>query len=668
MNLKGRKGSEAVRSTSSLQSSKNVNNSVPGEKNNNAHKPLDASSSHSDFFRKDVLRSLTPESAATFFANSSPLHFMGSSFPPPFATDALDPLHVQAILSAARSSFNPFLSTDLTHGLFRASGLLPQANGVDSPDDLLMNESMKRILEVKQKEENGHSNGSSLELRKLPFAGLDSLVKSEAMSLDQNSLFQKVRTPVRQGESKRPVIDVPASVRDSILRSNTPLRMESDGEDSFQRDSSADDEGHVVGGSSDGKKARVRSVLSEETLQILRNQYNINPRPKKNDILRLAQQVNYSTRVVQVWFQNMRARDRRLGRPVPNSDSSEKTHPSTRNDTQSPPSSHHLSNSLYPHSDSSPLASQVKVVDGTNCNNFPSPVPSSPKRLSFSPHLSLSPAAQDHKPNGERRDAAGEQPLDLSCRPCSKSSNKSSSFLATGDVATKTAINLSYQAIDQASRTPINQFLFGLKSEGQRMADEREMLDKMDVHVDHVEKWNHSSSSLSNEFAAMNGCSRKRRSDSSSDGENNSEDGSQLSKGVLNDCNSMNGEKMVRMSDSSGMESGSFDGQADANGLFNCDQCDKTFSKQSSLARHKYEHSGQSYTHCHAHTNDPCVHRSTSTQVRRMHEGIQAQTPPDRTQAPAFRGKALPMQEVSQALLSLRILQVSSRPSRAPMS
>lgn len=27
-------------------------------------------------------------------------------------------------------------------------------------------------------------------------------------------------------------------------------------------------------------------------------------------------------------------------------------------------------------------------------------------------------------------------------------------------------------------------------------------------------------------------------------------------------------------------------------GLFTCDQCDKTFSKQSSLARHKYEHSG----------------------------------------------------------------------------
>lgn len=27
-------------------------------------------------------------------------------------------------------------------------------------------------------------------------------------------------------------------------------------------------------------------------------------------------------------------------------------------------------------------------------------------------------------------------------------------------------------------------------------------------------------------------------------------------------------------------------------GIFQCDQCDKSFNKQSSLARHKYEHSG----------------------------------------------------------------------------
>lgn len=32
-------------------------------------------------------------------------------------------------------------------------------------------------------------------------------------------------------------------------------------------------------------------------------------------------------------------------------------------------------------------------------------------------------------------------------------------------------------------------------------------------------------------------------------------------------------------------------------GAYGCDQCDKTFSKQSSLARHKYEHSGKYQVH-----------------------------------------------------------------------
>ena len=74
-------------------------------------------------------------------------------------------------------------------------------------------------------------------------------------------------------------------------------------DDESQRDSSSLEEEVMI---SDGKKVRVRSVLGEETLRVLRAQYDINPRPKKHDILRLAQEVNYSPRVVQVWFQNMR--------------------------------------------------------------------------------------------------------------------------------------------------------------------------------------------------------------------------------------------------------------------------------------------------------------------------------------------------------------------------
>ncbi len=80
------------------------------------------------------------------------------------------------------------------------------------------------------------------------------------------------------------------------------MKMDSEDEES-QRDSSSLDDEMLM---SDGKKVRVRSVLSEETLRVLRAQYAVNPRPKKQEIQRLSEQVNYSTRVVQVWFQNMR--------------------------------------------------------------------------------------------------------------------------------------------------------------------------------------------------------------------------------------------------------------------------------------------------------------------------------------------------------------------------
>uniref|UniRef100_A0A8L8KLB8 Zinc finger E-box-binding homeobox protein zag-1 n=1 Tax=Heligmosomoides polygyrus TaxID=6339 RepID=A0A8L8KLB8_HELPZ len=55
-------------------------------------------------------------------------------------------------------------------------------------------------------------------------------------------------------------------------------------------------------------------------------------------------------------------------------------------------------------------------------------------------------------------------------------------------------------------------------------------------------------------------------------------------------------------------------------GLFACDQCDKMFGKQSSLARHKYEHSGQRPYKC-----DVCdkafKHKHHLTEHKRLHSG-----------------------------------------------
>nr|XP_024215380.1 zinc finger protein 1 isoform X2 [Halyomorpha halys] len=64
----------------------------------------------------------------------------------------------------------------------------------------------------------------------------------------------------------------------------------------------------------EGRKVRVRSQIAEEQLQILRGHYAVNPRPKREELARIAERVGFPVRVVQVWFQNSRARDRREGR------------------------------------------------------------------------------------------------------------------------------------------------------------------------------------------------------------------------------------------------------------------------------------------------------------------------------------------------------------------
>lgn len=67
----------------------------------------------------------------------------------------------------------------------------------------------------------------------------------------------------------------------------------------------------------DGKKYRMRSLISEDQQSILKTRYRENPRPNKNELVLIATEVGLSKRVVQVWFQNMRARDRRRGKEVP---------------------------------------------------------------------------------------------------------------------------------------------------------------------------------------------------------------------------------------------------------------------------------------------------------------------------------------------------------------
>lgn len=68
-----------------------------------------------------------------------------------------------------------------------------------------------------------------------------------------------------------------------------------------------------------------------------------------------------------------------------------------------------------------------------------------------------------------------------------------------------------------------------------------------------------------------------------------SDDGSAASNGTAKTKKSMASSSMTV-----GRATPSPDGEAsDGSLIYKCDQCDKAFAKQSSLARHRYEHSGE---------------------------------------------------------------------------
>lgn len=96
-------------------------------------------------------------------------------------------------------------------------------------------------------------------------------------------------------------------------QSNIPFHSGSE-DDAEDRDSKLSTESE--------RKVRVRTAISEEQQTILKQHYAINARPSREEFRIIANQLNLDPRVVQVWFQNNRSRERKLGnmnmlKPIP---------------------------------------------------------------------------------------------------------------------------------------------------------------------------------------------------------------------------------------------------------------------------------------------------------------------------------------------------------------
>ena len=89
------------------------------------------------------------------------------------------------------------------------------------------------------------------------------------------------------------------------------FREDESGSESEHLNSADDRNEDVFSATDDGRKVRSRSHIRKEHLDILVPLYHSNPHPKKDDRERIARDLGFPVKVVSVWFQNTRARDRR---------------------------------------------------------------------------------------------------------------------------------------------------------------------------------------------------------------------------------------------------------------------------------------------------------------------------------------------------------------------
>ncbi|KAL1505687.1 hypothetical protein ABEB36_005193 [Hypothenemus hampei] len=325
----------------------------------------------------------------------------------------------------------------------------------------------------------------------------------------------------------------------------------------------------------DGRKVRVRSLISEEQLRILKAKYQENPRPKREDLEKIAASIGFHVRVVQVWFQNTRARDRREGRliQVPYSPAAS----GSRYSVPLTPLNHQVQSPQY--ISEQPLDLSLKRETISNETS-----PSCSPRLPYSANHSES---HDEVVNLSRKSSRSPTPY-LNYQNHFQNSNSSDGRQSP------TALEYNSSRLAQILAQPAHK-LSGLS--GMSI-----------VPMDHLLQFG------AHNIPSLTQLINSRITNLSPNSSHSSHDATQ-DEDILQTKRAKVQQMLLKS-----MGSPSLVQEQEIEGQFQCDQCDKAFSKQSSLARHKYEHSGQRPHKC-----DECPkafkHKHHLTEHKRLHSG-----------------------------------------------
>lgn len=279
--------------------------------------------------------------------------------------------------------------------------------------------------------------------------------------------------------------------------------------------------------SEDERKVRVRTAISEEQQNILKEFYAKNPKPGREEFRAIAQILSLDSRVVQVWFQNNRSRERKM-----NGMGYGKHH-----------------HQLYSNGQSASADLKGAVQQGVNTNKIPLSLPMSQPLIAdqMSPTFNHSPVA-----------IMDDQPLDLSIKKDGSVSTPSNSP-RYGIVPADEVMNLSRKSLAQYPYMPP----IGMGP------------------MDHF-------------FNLVPEIARNMPDNLSTGSEKRSwKDEINFTKETFNGSVSPKQRHQIAQPPPPTKRSYVKQPVPEGESQHVCDECDKTFNKQSSLARHKYEHSGK---------------------------------------------------------------------------
>lgn len=373
------------------------------------------------------------------------------------------------------------------------------------------------------------------------------LVQHEKMLCSSLQLFNKRQTDDFQAAAAQMTAVNSLVVGNNIPFISGPSGSEDDNEDRESKLSSESE-----------RKVRVRTAISEDQQTILKQRYAINARPSREEFRIIAEQLRLDPRVVQVWFQNNRSRERKLGnlgllaKPI----QQPQVVPNNFYQTNAVPQS------ITPKTPSLPEPDQP--LDLTVKKESPVPKHQTP---SNSPRYGTAPIMSNNDTHTH------EEAINLSRKPPKIDVRHSYPYTFNSDLMMRQipSPNEAQTIISHRQSHP-----FMLPGNGLGLMPMERLLQFTPEMA---------RNQLLNLKPNIEGNRRCSISPSSSDRRSWKDDDSRVSY----DDDKMSGGSGLgkRLYASSDIKE-----PPNSEGMYVCDLCDKAFHKQSSLARHKYEHSG----------------------------------------------------------------------------